>query len=119
MDKITIKDLAVRYRVGVTPKERRKPQRLLITVEIETHHRKAAESDKLIDTVDYFEVSEYLRKLGAGKEWNLIEATASEIADYIMKNPNANGVTVEIKKFVIPRTAHVSVTISRHRRSGV
>jgi FolB domain-containing protein len=47
MDQIIIKDLEVFYRVGVPDQERAKPQRLLLTVELEHDFTRAAGTDNL------------------------------------------------------------------------
>ena len=47
MSKISIVDLEVFYRVGVPDEERAKPQRLLLTVEMEFDFSAAAESDRI------------------------------------------------------------------------
>ena len=78
--KISIVDLEVFYRVGVPDDERAKPQRLLLTVEMDCDFSKAAKSDSIGDTIDYFAVSQRLLKFGDGRSWKLIEKLAAEIA---------------------------------------
>jgi FolB domain-containing protein len=115
MDKIIISDLEVYYHVGVPEEERAKPQRLLISVEIEHGFKKAARSEKIGDTVDYFAVCQRLLHLGNGREWKLIESLASEIAETILKEHHVKAVSVEVKKFIIPQTKHVGVSLTRKR----
>src|SRR3954462_7921148 len=109
MAKISVVDLEVFYRVGVPDDERAKPQRLLLTVEMESSFAKAAKSDSIADTIDYFAVSQRLLKFGAGKSWKLIEKLAADIAEMILSEFPAKKVSVEIKKFVIPQAQYVSV----------
>jgi FolB domain-containing protein len=47
MDTITLRDLEVSYHVGVPDEERAHPQRLLISVEMETDITQAAAGDDL------------------------------------------------------------------------
>ena len=68
MSKISIVDLEVFYRVGVPEAERAQPQRLLLTVEMDLDFSKAAKSDGIADTIDYFAVSQRLLKFGDGRE---------------------------------------------------
>ncbi len=75
MSKISIVDLEVFYRVGVPDAERAQPQRLLLTVEMESDFSAAAENDYIADTIDYFAVTQRLLKFGDGKSWKLIEKT--------------------------------------------
>jgi dihydroneopterin aldolase len=111
--KISIVDLEVFYRVGVPDAERVKPQRLLLTIEMESDFSKAAKTDSIIDTIDYFAVSQKLLKFGDGKSWKLIERLAADIADVILSEFKPVSVTVEVKKFPVPQARHVSVVITR------
>ena len=111
--KISIVDLEVFYRVGVPDEERARPQRLLLSVEMEPNFSKATKSDSIGDTIDYFAVSQRLLKFGEGREWKLIEKLAADIADMILAEFKPHGVFVEIKKFPIPQARHVSVTVAR------
>lgn len=113
MDKITLADLEVFYRVGVPEEERRRPQRLLITVDMFQDFTRAMTTDDLIYTTDYFAVSQRIKMLGEGREWKLIESLAGEIVEMIRKEFGVPRVRVEVKKFIIPETRHVSVCVER------
>jgi dihydroneopterin aldolase len=113
--KISIVDLEVFCRVGVPDAERARPQRLLLTVEMESDFSKAAKTDSITDTIDYFAVSQRLLKFGEGRSWKLIEKLAADIADTILSEFKPRGVTVEVKKFIIPQARYVSVVITRRR----
>ena len=114
MDKIKIADLEVFYQVGVTDDERSKPQRLLLTVEIEHDFANAVAADNLADTVDYYSVSQRLLAFGEGCHWQLIETLAADIASMILEEFRARTVSVEVKKFVIPQASYVSVWVRRN-----
>lgn len=113
MAKISIVDLEVRYRVGVPDAERAQPQRLLLTVELEADFSAAANGDSIADTIDYFAVSQRLLKFGDGKSWKLIEKLATDIVDTILTEFKPQSVSVEVKKFIIPQTRYVSVTLTK------
>jgi dihydroneopterin aldolase len=113
--KISIVDLEVFYRVGVPDAERAQPQRLLLTVEMESDFSKAAKGDSIADTIDYFAVTQRLLKFGDGKSWKLIEKLAADIADAILSEFKPQSVAVEVKKFVIPQARRVSVAVTRKR----
>jgi dihydroneopterin aldolase len=115
MSRISIIDLEVFYRVGVPDVERAQPQRLLLTVEMESNFSKAAKTDSIADTIDYYAVSQLLLKFGEGKSWKLIEKLAADIADMILSEFKPQSVTVEVKKFVIPQARHISVVVTRNR----
>jgi len=112
---ISIVDLEVFYRVGVPDAERAQPQRLLLTLGLESDFTAAAKSDGIADTIDYFAVTQRLLKFGEGREWKLIEKLAADIADTVLAEFKPQGVSVEVKKFIIPQARHVSVSLSRKR----
>jgi FolB domain-containing protein len=114
-NQISIIDLEVFYRVGVPDEERAKPQRLLLTVEMDFDFSAAAHTDSIADTIDYFAVSQRLLKFGEGKSWKLIEKLAADIADLVLSEFKPGSVTVEVKKFPIPQAHYVSVSLTKKR----
>jgi dihydroneopterin aldolase len=113
MSKISIVDLEVFYRVGVPDAERAQPQRLLLTVELDADFTAAAKSDSIADTIDYFAVTQRLLTFGDGREWKLIEKLATDIADTVLKDFKPKGVSVEVKKFIIPQAKYVGVKVEK------
>jgi dihydroneopterin aldolase len=116
MSHISIVDLEVFYRVGVPDAERAQPQRLLLTIEMESDFSKAAKTDSISDTIDYFAVAQRLLKFGDGKSWKLLEKLAADIADMILSEFKPISVTVEVKKYPVPQARHVSVHLTQKRR---
>ena len=82
-DTIVIRDLEVFYHVGVPDDERARPQRLLLSVEMEGDFAPAAATDDLAHTIDYYAVSRRLLRFGEGRSWKLIEKLAVEVAEAI------------------------------------
>ena len=115
MSRISIIDLEVFYRVGVPEAERVKPQRLLLTVEMNFDFSAAAKSDNIRNTIDYFAVSQRLLKFGEGRSWKLIEKLATDVADTVLSEFKPESVTVEVKKFPISQARCVSATVTRKR----
>ena len=113
MDSIRISDLEVFFRVGVPQEERAKPQRLLISIDMELELNAAGKSDDISQTIDYYAVVQRIRALGEGREWKLIEALAEEIAGIGIEDFGAEAAVVEVKKFIIPQAQSVSVTVYR------
>jgi len=113
MSHISIIDLEVYCRVGVPDEERAKPQRLLVTVDMEYDFTSAAVSDRANRTIDYFEVSQRLVKFGDRQGWRLIESLATEMAERILTEFRPESVTVEVKKFSIPEARYVSVSVTK------
>ena len=115
MGKITIVDLEVSLHVGVTDEERAKPQRLLLTVEMEFDFTSAAITDRITKTIDYFAVAQRLSQFGEGRNWKLIEKLASDVADLVLSEFHPQTVSIEVKKFAIPQAKHVSVSLTKNR----
>jgi FolB domain-containing protein len=115
VDQIIIQELEVFYRVGVPEQERAKPQRLLLTIELERDFTPAAKADDLAQTIDYYLLSRRLLGLGEGRSWKLIETLAVDLAEMILREFKPERVAVEVKKFVLTEARWVSV---RARRPG-
>jgi 7,8-dihydroneopterin aldolase/epimerase/oxygenase len=113
VDRIIINDLEVDARIGVTESERAQDQRLLITVEMERDLTEAGRRDAEGSTTRYDIVADIIRKLVTERPRKLIEAVAHEIAEAILTRQMAHAVTVEVKKFSIPRCQYVSIRIHR------
>src|SRR5271155_5440568 len=119
MDQITIKDLEVFMRVGVPEVERAKPQRLLVTVELDHDFTIAATHDRLQETIDYQAVAARLAGFGRRRSWKLIETLAVDMAKMILREFRPGRVSIEIKKFILPQTRHVAVRVTRPEKKAV
>lgn len=117
MDTIIIQDLEVFYRVGVPDAERAQPQRLLLTVQMQHDFTACAATDDLTRTIDYFAVTQRLKRLGENQSWKLIEKLAVDIADVVLREFQPQTVAVEVKKFILPETRWVAVRIERVQRA--
>ena len=115
MSFIAIVDLEVFYRVGISEEERAKPQRLLLTLDIKFDFTAAAMSGRIGRTIDCYEVTQQLLKLGETRSWRLTESVAMDIADIILLEFHPESVTVEVKKFSIPGAGYVSTTLTKLR----
>lgn len=113
MDTITIKDLGVLCRIGVPEEERAKPQRLLITVEMSGDFSRAAQTEDIGETINYYDVSQRITEICKGQTFKLIERLAEEIAGVILKEFGAKEATVEVKKFILSNARHVSIRVRR------
>ena len=113
MDTITLSDLEVDCRVGVTAAERAQPQRLRISLDFEADFSAAARTDALGDTINYQAVAEAVLRLAGQGQWQLIEKLAADIAQLVLDRFQPARVTVEVKKYVIPQAHHVAVRLTR------
>ena len=98
MDKIFIRDLALRCIIGIYPEERREKQDIVINVEMHADLRKAGRSDDLNDTVDYKAIKKGILRLVEGSTFQLIESLAENIADIALADTKVQLVVVTIDK---------------------
>jgi dihydroneopterin aldolase len=116
-DLIRVVDLEVRAHIGVPDDERKRPQKLLITLEIAVENlRRAAKNDDIAATVDYFAVTERVKALAATKPRKLLETLAEDIAAELLASFPIPAITIEIKKFILSGARWVSVQITRKKK---
>jgi FolB domain-containing protein len=116
MDRVSISDLRVETRVGVTKEERAQPRTVVICCDIWTDLLRAGSSDELGDTVDYHSVIVEVADLVRSTEAKLLEHLAERIAALITALHGVRAVTVEVTKESPPMAEDVravSVTIER------
>jgi dihydroneopterin aldolase len=113
-DLIRVVDLEVFTRIGVSDAERKEPQRLLFTLEMSGEpFAHAAGTDNIARTMNYFDITQFVKRLAADHSRKLLETLAEEIAREVLKNFPVKRITLEIKKFVLPDAQYVSVKIER------
>ncbi len=115
MSRITIVDLEVHYCVGVSDEERAKPQKLLLTIDMNYDFSTASVSDRIEKTINYQAVADDLLKYGEGRGWKLLEKLVANVGDFILNKYRPQSVLVEAKKFVIPQARYISVSLTRAR----
>lgn len=98
MDKIILKNAKFMCNIGVTEKERKKKQKILIDAELFLNLKKASYKDNIKNTINYSEVYESIKNVVVKKEYRLIEALAENIAKEILSNYPVKKVMVRVKK---------------------
>ena len=97
-DTIRILGLKFNTRHGVRPEEKTLIQPFEIDVEIICDLSKAAQSDKLEDTVDYSHVVSVVKDVMLGEQCHLIERLAELILERLCALVNEGDVTVRVRK---------------------
>lgn len=110
---IEIKGLEVMARVGVPDQERTEPQRLLIDLRFAAKDQLMDLGDELARTVDYYAVSLRVAAVVEERPRKLIESLVDEIAAEILDEFPLRWVEVAIRKFILPNTEWVAVSIRR------
>ena len=112
-DQIQVEDLELSARIGVTEAERAAPQRLTVSLALETARALTGLNDDLAQTVDYFRVCEAVKALAAERPRALVETLAEEIAGLVLRDFAVCGVTVELRKYILADTRWVAVRLRR------
>jgi D-erythro-7,8-dihydroneopterin triphosphate epimerase len=116
MDRIAIKDLALRCIIGLYPEEREKQQDVLINIVLETDLSAAGKSDDLKDTVDYKTIKLNILDFVENSRFKLIESLAEGAAAICLNDSRVKSATVTIDKpgaLRFCRSVAVEVTRSR------
>lgn len=116
--KIEITQIECESRIGTTPEERKKPQKLLIDLILFLDITAAAQKDDMGLTADYWKLERLTRNLASKGERRLAERLAWEIALHVLdEEPQIDAVTVRVHKTpkVMPKTREVVVEITKHQ----
>ena len=98
MDRIYIRDLALRCIIGLYPEERKNKQDVIINIVLETDLHAAGKSDSLTDTVDYKAIKLAILDFVENSSFQLIESLAEGIAGICLKDARVQRTTVTIDK---------------------
>jgi dihydroneopterin aldolase len=114
---IHIEQLEIFARVGVPEKERAKSQRLIVSVTLWPARDIRELDDKIDRSVDYSAVCKETKKFARDRSDRLIETLTDGIAAHLLKSFPVRKITVELRKFVLPDVAYVSVVVTRQARA--
>ncbi len=118
MDQILIKDLLVRGVIGITERERERPQDILINVVLFTDISRAAETDDITDCVDYSKVAKKLTAHAESVGRQTVEALVTDLARLCLEEPGVQGVRIRVEKPGAVRFSRsVGVEIERFRQT--
>jgi dihydroneopterin aldolase len=113
-DHIRVEQLELSARVGVTDAERSQPQRLTVSMTLWPRRLLVDLGDDIGNTINYSEVCEQTKEFACSRSDKLIETLADRLAVYLLKQFSIQRITVELRKFVLPDTKFVAVTVTRN-----
>jgi 7,8-dihydroneopterin aldolase/epimerase/oxygenase len=93
---VEVRDLRVFGRHGVHEEERVRGQDFLFDVELEVGER--GTSDRLEEAVDYVEVARAVQKVSDARQFALLEALATAVADELERRFSPDRVRVRVRK---------------------
>ncbi|MBI5389390.1 dihydroneopterin aldolase [Candidatus Woesearchaeota archaeon] len=117
MDAIHIKDLKVNCHLGITEREQKKKQQIIMDVSLYFSLKRPGRTDNLKDTIDYRTVAAGILAEVNGKKFYLIEHLAEVIATVVLKDKRVRKTKIVVKKLSALKTYNASfaaVEIMRH-----
>ena len=114
MDKVYVTGLKVDAYIGVYDWEHEQTQPLILDLEMDWDHRKAAESEQLNDALDYDALSQAVIQLIQARPRALIETIAEEVAQLILQQFKTPRVRVKVAKpQAVPAAQYTAVELVR------
>lgn len=115
-DIVYIRQLKVKTLIGILPHERAAKQTLIISAELGTDFRAAAESDDVTHALDYAAISAFIAEFSASATFGLIETFAAALSDALFARYAATSIRLDIQKpGAIAATQHVGIIQYRER----
>ncbi|MEJ7604061.1 MAG: dihydroneopterin aldolase [Kofleriaceae bacterium] len=102
IDSVFVRGLEFEGNHGYSAAERRGTRRFRVNLIVELPLRAAAVSDRIIDTVDYWKISEIVVALGTRSTFKLLEALAGAMGAKIQELYPHVQVTIELEKLAPP-----------------
>lgn len=118
MDKVIISNLLAQGILGIHDWERVTPRDILITVTIYTDTSSAAQSDDIVECIDYSVLAKKLRAHVESAARKTVEALANDLADICLQDARVARVILRVDKpGAVPDTGSVGVEVDRTRQT--
>lgn len=117
MDAVFIHGLCMRVVIGVFPWEQHIKQTVILDLQATTDIKKASQSDRLEDTVDYKTMAYRLKEFAASKPFALLESLAEQLATIVLQEyPSVVAVKITLNKpYAVRQARTVGLIIERVR----
>ncbi len=117
MDIVYIYDLRIDVLIGIYDWERSIKQQIRIDLEMGWDNTKPAASDDIVDTLNYKEAAQRIKKLAENSRFQLVETLAERIADMLLNEMNIPWLKLRLgKPYAVKDSSEVGVCIERHRK---
>lgn len=115
-DQIQINAIRVDTFIGVPDEERANPQTIEVDLTIVPTRGFDQLDDEISATVDYYAVWKQVHEVAKKRPRKLIETLAEEIAQQLLADSSGiRQLQVVVRKFILPNTKSVEVSIERGR----
>ncbi len=117
-DRLSLRAILCKVRIGVTEEERREPQQIEVDLDVYADLAAAAASGDLGRTIDYRRLCELVRGTLEGGEFRLVESAAGTILDLVLARFPAARAVARVRKFVLQDVRYVEVEMEKRREAG-
>ncbi|VFP78674.1 Dihydroneopterin aldolase [Candidatus Erwinia haradaeae] len=116
MDILYIDQLSIMTIIGVYDWEKLIKQKLLLDVDIEWDHRKAALSDNISDCLNYSDITNSIITFVTKGKFALIERVAEEVAMMLLQKYSLKWIRIKVSKpSAVPQARQVGIIIERSK----
>lgn len=113
---LKIKNLKLQTIIGIFDWEQTVNRDIIINITIELKDNKVLVSNDISDTIDYDQITSFIKEMAKNKKFKLVETMAQEIANKIMSDEKVKECVVELDKVgAVENLESFSVTIKKSR----
>jgi dihydroneopterin aldolase len=112
---VRVKNLEFQGAHGATAAERRSTRRFQVDVDLTWELDRPTETDRLADTINYYDVCQLVVEIGESKPYRLLEKLAAEMARAIRQRWSFVTVEIELRKLHPPCPGNPDFTAVRLR----
>ncbi|MFQ5876525.1 MAG: dihydroneopterin aldolase [Acidobacteriota bacterium] len=115
LDRLSLRGIECRCRIGVSGEERRERQTIEVDLELFADLDEAGRTGDLARTIDYRAVCDAVRGHLEAGTFHLVEAAARSVLERVLEMFPVRSARVRVRKFILPRVAHIEVEMERGR----
>ena len=112
--KVLIKELILNLKLGYYDFEKKKPQKVKFSLEVDYKDKKPTNDKDLKSIVNYDKLVKLIKKLVKNKHYNFLETLAEDVFDELFKDKRIDKITLQIEKLEIMKDcSSVGIQISK------
>ena len=114
--KILINELVLDLKLGYYDFEKKKPQKIKFSLEIDYQDKKPTNDKDLKSIVNYGTIVKLIKKLVKNKHYNFLETLAEAVFDELFKDKRIGKIMLKIEKLeILKNCSSVGIQISKIR----
>ncbi len=116
---VVVRDLTLEFSIGILDEEKKRPQPVVINLQIFVPESGRATSTDIADYVSYADVVDGIKAIASSRRHILLlETLAEEIASLVLRDKRVKRVIVDLSKpQIIPEAGGVGVIIERYNEA--